>query len=127
MFEMLCYKVKHRFDRKERRQFANRVREIMRSTLFSFSWVELNNADLDIADQNGVVRGVRSLRRVRFIHLAISLPIERAPPLSNSLHAVHYLAPLCTCILHLVFCNIVFFCQIIYSVYVVFVGEMKKC
>ena len=44
--------------------------------------------------------------------------IERAPPLSNSLKAIYYLAHLCTCILYLVFCNIVFF-QIIYPVYVV--------
>ena len=64
---MLCDKVKHRFDRKERWQFAIRVREIMRSALFSFSWVELNNADLDIADQNGEVRWVR------VIHLAVWL------------------------------------------------------
>ena len=48
---MLCDKVKHRFDRKEGQQFAIRVHKIMRYTLFSFSWVELNNADLDIADQ----------------------------------------------------------------------------
>ena len=34
------------------------------SALFSISLVELNNADLDIADQNGKVRGVR------VIHLA---------------------------------------------------------
>ena len=40
---------------------------IMRSMLFSSSQVELNNVDLDIADQNGKVRGVR---RVRVIHLA---------------------------------------------------------
>ena len=40
---------------------------------------------------------------------SISLPIERAPPLSNSLHAIYHLAPLCTCILYLVYCNIVFF------------------
>ena len=38
----------------------------MRSALFSFSWVELNNADLDIADQNGEVCGVR------VIHLALN-------------------------------------------------------
>ena len=41
----------------------------MRSALFSFSWVELNNADLDIADQNGEVCGVRG---VRVIHLALN-------------------------------------------------------
>ena len=67
---MLCDKVKHRFDRKEGQQFAIRVHKIMRSTLFSFSWVELNNADLDIADQNGKVRRVRG---VRGIHLALIL------------------------------------------------------
>ena len=67
---MLCDKVKHRFDRKERRQFAIRLREIMRSALFSFSWVELNNADLDIADQNGKVRGIR------VIHLALKRAIK---------------------------------------------------
>ena len=43
----------------------------MLSALFSFSWVELNNADLDIADQNSEVRGVRGVRGVRVIHLAI--------------------------------------------------------
>ena len=51
--------------------FAFRVREIMRSALFSFSQVELNNADLDIADQNGEVRWVRGVRRVHVIHLAL--------------------------------------------------------
>ena len=40
---------------------------------------------------------------------SISLSIERAPPLSNSLHAISHLAPLCTCILYLLYCNIVFF------------------
>ena len=40
---------------------------------------------------------------------SISLPIERAPPISNSLHAIYHLAPLCACILYLVYCNIVFF------------------
>ena len=34
------------------------------SALFSHSWVELNSVDLDIADQNSEVRGVR------VIHLA---------------------------------------------------------
>ena len=38
---------------------------------------------------------------------SISLPIERAPPLSNSLHTIYYLASLRICILYLVFCNIV--------------------
>ena len=41
----------------------------MRSALFSFPLMEMKNGDLDIADQNGEVRGVRG---VRVIHLAIT-------------------------------------------------------
>ena len=35
---------------------------------------------------------------------SISLPIERAPPLSNSLYTIYF--P-CICILYLFFCNII--------------------
>ena len=60
----------------------------MRSALFNFSWVELNNADLDIADQNGEVPGVRGVRGVRVIHLAqnggVSSTIHGVLPGKNS-------------------------------------------